>query len=70
LETPSRFKIVDLDKKNSQNESKRMLDLPILVLKKKLPTIMALVGAQGVIIADKSLSKRRTLNYSGPMSRI
>jgi hypothetical protein len=34
-----------------------MLDLPILVLKKKLPTLMRSIGAEGVIIADKSLSK-------------
>jgi FlaA1/EpsC-like NDP-sugar epimerase len=61
LETPSRFKIVGFVDKNSKNESKRMLDLPILVLKKKLPTIMRSVGAQGVIIADKSLSKEERL---------
>lgn len=61
LETPSRFKIVGFVDKNSQNESKRMLDLPILVLKKKLPTLMRSVGAEGVIIADKSLSKEERL---------
>jgi FlaA1/EpsC-like NDP-sugar epimerase len=61
IETPSRFKIVGFVDKNSQNESKRMLDLPILVLKKKLPTLMRSVGAEGVIIADKSLSKEERL---------
>nr|WP_040473591.1 nucleoside-diphosphate sugar epimerase/dehydratase [Flavobacterium frigoris] len=61
LETPSRFKIVGFVDRNSQNESKRMLDLPILVLKKKLPTLMRSVGAEGVIIADKSLSKEERL---------
>ncbi len=61
LETPSRFKIVGFVDKNSQNQSKRMLDLPILVLKKKLPTLMRSVGAEGVIIADKSLSKEERL---------
>jgi hypothetical protein len=35
-----------------------MLDLPILILKKKLPTLMRSVGAEGVIIADKSLSRK------------
>jgi FlaA1/EpsC-like NDP-sugar epimerase len=61
LETPSRFKIVGFVGRNRQNESKRMLDLPILVLKKKLPTLMRSLGAQGVIIADKSLSKEERL---------
>jgi len=61
LETPSRFKIVGFIDRSSQNESKRMLDLPILVLKKKLPTLMRSVGAEGLIIADKSLSKEERL---------
>jgi hypothetical protein len=42
LETPSRFKIVGFVDKTAKRV-KRMLDLPILVLKKKLPTLMRLV---------------------------
>ncbi|MES2239792.1 MAG: nucleoside-diphosphate sugar epimerase/dehydratase [Bacteroidota bacterium] len=61
LEVPSRFKIVGFVDKNSQNSSKRMMDLPILIQKKKLPTLMRSVGAEGVIIADKSLSKEERL---------
>jgi FlaA1/EpsC-like NDP-sugar epimerase len=61
LETPSRFKIVAFADRKHQNRSKRMLDLPILVLKKKLPTLMRSIGAEGVIIADKSLSKEERL---------
>lgn len=61
LEVPSRFKIVGFVDKNSQNSSKRMMDLPILILKKKLPTLMRSVNAEGVIIADKSLSKEERL---------
>jgi FlaA1/EpsC-like NDP-sugar epimerase len=34
LESPLRFKIVAFIDRNGQNSSKRMLDLPILVLKK------------------------------------
>ncbi len=56
-ETPGRFKIIGFVDKNSENASKRMLDLPILVKKKKLPILMRSVNAQAVIIADKSLSK-------------
>jgi FlaA1/EpsC-like NDP-sugar epimerase len=61
LEVPSRFKIVAFVDKNNQNASKRMLDLPILTQKKKLPTLMRSIGAEGVIIADKSLSKEERL---------
>lgn len=61
LERPSRFKIVGFVDRNSQNSSKRMMDLPILVQKKRLPTLMRSVGAEGVIIADKSLSKEERL---------
>ncbi|WP_394350397.1 polysaccharide biosynthesis protein [Flavobacterium hydrocarbonoxydans] len=61
FETPSRFKIVGFVDKNNQNASKRMLDLPILILKKKLPALMRSVAAEGVIIADKSLSKEEQL---------
>ncbi|QBN19837.1 polysaccharide biosynthesis protein [Flavobacterium nackdongense] len=57
FESPSRFKIIGFVDKNNQNASKRMLDLPILVLRKKLPSLMRSVGAEGVVIADKSLSK-------------
>jgi FlaA1/EpsC-like NDP-sugar epimerase len=61
FETPSRFKIVGFVDRNNQNASKRMLDLPILVQKKKLPALMRSVAAEGVIMADKSLSKEDQL---------
>lgn len=61
FETPSRFKIVGFVDKNNQNATKRMLDLPILIKKKKLPPLMRSVNAQAVIIADKSLSKEERL---------
>ena len=61
FESPSRFKIVGFVDKNNQNASKRMLDLPILILRKKLPALMRSVAAEGVIIADKSLSKDEQL---------
>jgi len=61
FETPSRFKIVGFVDRNFQNASKRMLDLPILVQKKKFSTLMRSVNAEGVVIADKSLSKEDQL---------
>jgi FlaA1/EpsC-like NDP-sugar epimerase len=56
FEEPLRFKIIGFVDKNSQNASKRMMDLPILIQRKKISTLMRIVGAEGVIIADKSLS--------------
>ncbi len=61
FETPTRFKIVGFVDRNSQNESKRMLDLPILIQKKKFSTLMRSIGAEGVIIADRSLSREEQL---------
>jgi FlaA1/EpsC-like NDP-sugar epimerase len=61
FETPTRFKIVGFVDRNNQNASKRMLDLPILVQKKKLPSLMRSVGAEAVIMADKSLEKEEQL---------
>jgi len=61
FETPTRFRIVGFVDKNNQNASKRMLDLPILVKKRKLPSLMRSVNAEAVIIADKSLTKEEQL---------
>jgi FlaA1/EpsC-like NDP-sugar epimerase len=61
FETPTRFKIVGFVDKRNMNSNKRMLDLPILVQKKKLPTLMRSVGAEAIIIADKSLTKEEQL---------
>ncbi len=61
FETPSRFKILGFVDRNNQNASKRMLDLPILVLRKRLPSLMRSIGAEALVIADKSLSKEEQL---------
>lgn len=62
IEAPPRFKILGFIDKENQNASKRMLDLPILVQRKKLPAMMRYLGAEGLIIADKSLTKEEQLN--------
>lgn len=62
FETPLRYKILGFVDKNNKNESLRILDLPILIQKKKLPILMRSVGAKGIIMADKSLSKEEQLN--------
>jgi FlaA1/EpsC-like NDP-sugar epimerase len=61
LESPLRFKIVAFVDRNSENSDKRVLDLPILILKDKLSDIMHSVTAEGVIIADRSLSNEERL---------
>ncbi|MDI1254463.1 MAG: nucleoside-diphosphate sugar epimerase/dehydratase [Flavobacterium sp.] len=60
-EKPSRFRIVGFVDKENQNSSKRILNLPILNLKKKIPVLMRSVEAEALIIADKSLSKEEKL---------
>ena len=57
LEIPKRFKILGFIDRYNQNSSKRILDLPILQMKKRLPVLMRMSKAQALIIADKSLSK-------------
>ncbi len=61
LESPSRFKILGFVDKNNQNATKRMLDLPIFTQRKRLPLLMRTVGAEGIILADRSLSKQEQI---------
>jgi FlaA1/EpsC-like NDP-sugar epimerase len=56
-EVPGRFKLLGFIDKNNQNTTKRILDLPILNLNRKVPVLMRFVKAEALIIADKSLTK-------------
>jgi len=60
-ESPSRFKIVGFVDRTNQNSTKRMLDLPILVQRKRLPVMMRSIGAEGIILADKNLTNEEKL---------
>ena len=60
-EKPTRFRIVGFVDKENTNVSKRILGLPILNLRKKIPVIMRSIDAEALIIADKSLSKDERL---------
>ena len=60
-EKPTRFRIVGFVDKQNQNASKRILDLPILNLTKRIPVIIRSVEAEALIIADKSLTKDEKL---------
>ncbi len=61
-EKPSRFRIIGFVDKQNQNASKRILNLPILNLSKRIPVIMRSVEAEALIIADKSLTKEEKLS--------
>jgi len=56
-ENPGRFKLVGFIDKFNHNTSKRILDLPILQLKKRIPVVMRSLGVEALIIADKGLTK-------------
>ena len=60
-EVPTRFKLIGFIDKYNLNESKRILDLPILNQKKKISVIMRSMDAEALIIADKGLSKEEQL---------
>jgi FlaA1/EpsC-like NDP-sugar epimerase len=56
-EVPKRFKLIGFIDKKSQNTTKRILDLPILQSKRRVPVVMRANKAEAIIIADKSLNK-------------
>ncbi len=60
-EIPGRFKLMGFIDKNNQNSSKRILNLPILQIKKSIPILMRAMDIEALIIADKSLSKEERL---------
>lgn len=60
-ERPKRFKVVGFVDKYKQNTTKRILDIPIISLRKRVPVLMRSVDAEVLIIADKSLTKDEKL---------
>lgn len=60
-ERPKRFKIVGFVDKHAENTAKRILNLPIISLRKRVPVLMRSVDAEILIIADKSLTKEEKL---------
>lgn len=61
-EVPARFKVVGFVDKYKTNESKRILDLPILSQKKKISALMRSMDARALILADKSLTKEEQMS--------
>lgn len=60
-ERPKRFKIVGFIDKQKQNTAKRILNLPIITLRKRVPVIMRSRDAEVLIMADKTLTKEEKL---------
>ena len=56
-ESPGKFNLVGFIDKNNQNSSKRILDLPILKIRKTIPVLMRSMNIEALIFADNSLSK-------------
>jgi len=61
-ETPGRFKLEGFIDKNNQNFTKRILNLPIFQIRKSIPVLMRTKHVEGLIIADKSLTKEERLS--------
>ena len=61
-ENPGRFLLEGFIDKNNQNTAKRILNLPILPIKKTIPVLMRSKNIEALIIADKGLSKDERLS--------
>ena len=55
-EIPSRFKLVGFINKSQNKSSKTIYGLPIVDLKRSIPVLMRSMGANALILADKSLT--------------
>ena len=60
-EDPSRFKPVGFVNNDVKNESKEVLGLPIIHLKRKISVLLRIKNAKGLILADKSISSKERL---------
>nr|WP_022828438.1 SDR family NAD(P)-dependent oxidoreductase [Flavobacterium antarcticum] len=60
-ERPKRFKVVGFVDKHKQNTAKRILNLPIISLRKRVPVLMRSIDAEVLVIADKTLTKEEKL---------
>ena len=60
-ERPKRFKVVGFVDKYKQNTTKRILNIPIISLRKRVPVLMRSIDAEVLIIADKTLTKEEKL---------
>lgn len=57
-ETPSRFKVLGFIDRDKKNVGKSILGLPIIFSTKKASVILRSKGAEGIIISEKSISRK------------
>ncbi|WP_165570804.1 polysaccharide biosynthesis protein [Flavobacterium aquatile] len=57
FEVPGRFELVGFIDKNNENSTKRILDLPIIKIKKSITVLMRYMKVEAIIMADETLNK-------------
>ena len=55
FEVPGRFNLVGFFDRNNENYTKRILDLPIIKIRKSIPVMLKFLKVKTLIIADKSI---------------
>ncbi|EDP96967.1 nucleoside-diphosphate sugar epimerase/dehydratase [Kordia algicida OT-1] len=61
VERPMRYKLIGFIDKKGKNQSKEILGLPIIHLKRKLSVILRAYGANAIILADKSITQEERI---------
>lgn len=61
VERPMRYKLIGFIDKRGKNQSKEILGLPIIHLKRKLAVILRAHGANAIILADKSITQEERI---------
>ncbi len=61
-EKPKRFNVIGFIETTNENTNKRILNLPIVQIKKNIPLTMRIVHAEAIIVADSKLSKEERNN--------
>lgn len=57
IEGQGKFKIVGFIDKNNENSTKRIMDIPIIKIKKSIPLLMEEMKVDAIIIADETLNR-------------
>ncbi|AXG68986.1 UDP-N-acetyl-alpha-D-glucosamine C6 dehydratase [Kordia sp. SMS9] len=61
VERPIRYKLIGFIDKKGKNQSKEILGLPIIHLKRKLAVILRAHGANAIILANKSITQEERI---------
>ncbi|WP_052752767.1 nucleoside-diphosphate sugar epimerase/dehydratase [Kordia zhangzhouensis] len=61
VERPTRYKLIGFIDKKGKNQSKEILGLPIIHLKRKISVILRAYGANAIILADQSITQEERI---------